>query len=63
MPGIRIIIGADNDTAGIECASRAAAIAGGVYKFPEFDPGDSGTDWNDFAAVYGVRFMREAIRG
>lgn len=63
LPGVRIVIGADNDEAGLSNASRAAAIVGGVYVYPEFDPGDDGSDWNDFAATYGKRFTREAIRG
>jgi putative DNA primase/helicase len=63
LPGIRITIGADNDKTGLESASRAAAIAGGKFVYPEFDDGDTGTDWNDFASVYGRKFTREAIRG
>ena len=63
LPGIRITVGADNDKAGLENASRAAAIAGGKFVYPEFDAGDSGSDWNDFATIYGKRFTREAIRG
>ena len=63
LPGIRITVGADNDKAGLENASRAAAIAGGKFVYPEFDAGDSGSDWNDFATTYGKRFTREAIRG
>jgi phage/plasmid primase-like uncharacterized protein len=63
LPGVQIIVGADNDKAGLENARKAAAVVGGILKYPEFDPGDSGTDWNDFAAVYGARFLREAIRG
>jgi len=63
LPGIRITIGADNDKAGLESASRAAAIAGGKFIYPEFNDGDNGTDWNDFATQYGRKFTREAIRG
>jgi len=63
LPGIRITVGADNDKTGLESASRAAAIAGGKFIYPEFDDGDTGTDWNDFAAAYGRKFTREAIRG
>jgi putative DNA primase/helicase len=63
LPGTRITVGADNDKTGLESASRAAAIAGGKFIYPEFDDGDSGTDWNDFASVYGKKFTREAICG
>lgn len=63
LPSVRITVGADNDKAGLENASRAAAIAGGKFVYPEFNDGDSGSDWNDFAATYGKRFTREAIRG
>jgi putative DNA primase/helicase len=63
LPGIRITVGADNDKTGLKSASRAAAIAGGKFVYPKFNDGDSGTDWNDFASVYGRKFTREAIRG
>ena len=63
LPDFRITVGADNDKAGLENASRAAAIAGGKFVYPEFDSGDSGSDWNDFATIYGKRFAQEAIRG
>lgn len=63
LPGVRITVGADNDKVGLENASRAAAVTGGKFVYPEFNDGDSGSDWNDFAATYGKRFAREAIRG
>lgn len=63
LPGIRILVGADNDETGLKNASRAAAIVGSVYVVPEFDPGHDGSDWNDFRCRYGAQFTREAIRG
>ncbi|MCH9005694.1 MAG: toprim domain-containing protein [Proteobacteria bacterium] len=63
LPGIRVTVGADNDKTGLENATRAAAIVGGKYVYPEFEDGDSGTDWNDFASVYGRSFARKVICG
>lgn len=63
LPNTRIVIGADNDEAGRENALKAASIAGSVSVYPEFDPGDPGTDWNDFATTYGVEFTRELLHG
>lgn len=63
LPDTRIIVGADNDQTGRSSALRAAAVAGGVSVYPEFDPGDPGSDWNDFATTYGVKFTREALHG
>ena len=63
LPHVRIIIGADNDEAGLAAAERAAAVAGGGYVYPMFDSGDEGSDWNDFEALYGVEWTREVLRG
>lgn len=63
LPNTRIIIGADNDEAGRASALKAAAVAGSVSVYPEFDPGDAGTDWNDFATTYGVTFTQGVLRG
>jgi putative DNA primase/helicase len=61
FPGLKLLIGADNDNAGISAAERAAEIASAKIILPEFDQGDDGTDWNDYAATYGHDITREQI--
>jgi phage/plasmid primase-like uncharacterized protein len=69
QPARPIIIAADNDrhaprrtpplpNVGLEKARAAAEQVGGIVIAPPFEPGEKGTDWNDFAA----RFSRETRR-
>ncbi len=65
----RIIIAADDDyetdgNPGLILARKAAAEVGGTIAIPPFDrdAGETGTDWNDFAAVRGSNAMAEAFR-
>lgn len=69
QPARPIIIAADNDhhaprrtpplpNVGLEKARAAAERVGGIVIAPPFEPGEKGTDWNDFAA----RFSRETRR-
>lgn len=66
LPDVRLVICADNDhgTAGnpglTKAREAAAAVAGSVIA-PEFGAGDSGTDWNDYAAARGSQAAREAL--
>ncbi|MDR3415613.1 MAG: toprim domain-containing protein [Nevskia sp.] len=65
-PTARFVICADNDTEtpgnpGLCKARRAAAAVSGVIVYPNFNDGDTGTDWNDYAASYGIAAAREAL--
>lgn len=66
LPKALIIIAADNDRAtdgnpGLTSAAAAAAVCSGVVAAPEFQSGEAGSDWNDFAAVRGVDATRLAL--
>ncbi len=72
-PHNKIVIAADNDidipedkggNAGMKKATEAAK---GIEKcsiaFPEFLPGEKGTDWNDFEKLKGIDASLEALKG
>jgi len=61
-----IIIAADNDrfkehNAGVTFATDAAKKFGCLVAVPEFDDGDSGTDYNDLAASAGLERVADSI--
>lgn len=65
-PDAELVIGADNDHAtagnpGMTKAQEAAAAVGGRLVAAEFDEGDKGTDWNDYAEVHGLDAVRSAF--
>jgi phage/plasmid primase-like uncharacterized protein len=50
---------------GIEKATKAASLTGGTVVTPDFQPGDKGTDWKDYALDHGGADMakqRMAVR-
>lgn len=66
FPALRIVIAADNDhrtegNPGLTKAREAAAAIGGELRFPRFAEGDTGTDWNDYAAAHGLPAVRAAF--
>ncbi|NKF23065.1 DUF927 domain-containing protein [Solimonas marina] len=66
FPAARLVILADNDhgssvNAGLTKGREAAAAVDGLLLFPAFEPGESGTDWNDYAAACGAGAAREAL--
>ena len=61
--GLQVYIAADNDNAGWESAGKAR-LAGADYRVaPDFKDGQSGTDWNDYCALYGLEHTREVLWG
>ncbi len=63
LPGSRYdvrVFASDNKmplpNVGVVKAKEAAAATGGAVAIPPFDPGDPGTDWNDFSAKHGRGF-------
>lgn len=65
-PGLRLVVCGDNDhaTAGNPGATKAketAAAVHGVACLPTFEPGDTGTDWNDVHQSRGAEAVREAV--
>ncbi|MGQ0501425.1 MAG: DUF927 domain-containing protein [Panacagrimonas sp.] len=68
LPDVRLVILADNDhgttgNPGQTKAHEAAAAVGGIVIAPEFEPGDTGTDWNDLCAAWGAERARAALLG
>jgi phage/plasmid primase-like uncharacterized protein/energy-coupling factor transporter ATP-binding protein EcfA2 len=70
MPGVRIVIAADDDlktpgNPGVTAAREAAEAVGGLVATPPFDrdAGDEGTDWNDWvtSGVKSCAAVREAF--
>jgi putative DNA primase/helicase len=62
------VFAADDDAhlarnVGLEAARDAARNVGGLVVSPRFASGDGGTDWNDFAAHYGLDAVRDALTG
>lgn len=67
-PNTAIFIAGDNDhhtdgNPGKEAAEAAAAKVGGRAVLPDFEAGDRGSDWNDYAAQHGVDRVTELLRG
>jgi putative DNA primase/helicase len=65
-PGKRIIVAADNDRAsdgnpGVKAATAAAKAIKATLAIPQFADGESGTDFNDLAALHGLDAVRDAI--
>jgi phage/plasmid primase-like uncharacterized protein len=48
---------------GQEKAEEAARAVNGSVLLPAFDPGNPGSDWNDYAAQHGLAAVREAFAG
>ncbi|QNT25535.1 AAA family ATPase [Ralstonia solanacearum] len=66
-PYSRLVVAADNDHAsaenrGLIAARDVAAELGIDVAAPSFEPGESGKDWNDFAATHGIAAVRDALR-
>ncbi|WP_052215198.1 toprim domain-containing protein [Belnapia sp. F-4-1] len=72
LQGLRIAFGGDNDhhhprrdpplpNVGRDAAETAARDVGGVAILPHFEPHETGTDWNDYAAAHGLDAVRAAI--
>lgn len=66
LPNVRLVICADNDhgtagNPGLSKAHEAAQAVGGIVIAPDFEPGDKGTDWNDYAAQHGEQATRDAM--
>ncbi len=65
-PDTRIVIAADNDHAtegnpGLTKATAAAKAVGASLAVPQFAEDESGTDFNDLAALRGIEAVREAL--
>lgn len=65
-PRQRIIIAADNDRAsdgnpGVKAAAAAAKAIKATLAIPQFADGESGTDFNDLAALHGLDAVLDAI--
>jgi len=62
-PDIEIIIAGDNDQSNVgETKGRAAADAvGGKLVLPQFTENESGTDWNDYAAIHDLDAVKIEI--
>lgn len=68
FPAAELVIAADSDRAtrgnpGIAAAKQAADSVGCRAVWPQFGPGAAGTDWNDYAAAYGIEAARAALKG
>ncbi len=68
FPGVTLVIASDNDRAtqgnpGIAAAKQAADAVGCRALWPQFGDGIAGTDWNDYAAAYGIEAARWALLG
>jgi len=63
-PDAKIIIAGDNDESktGEKKGSSAANVVGGKFIMPNFADGESGTDWNDYAAAHGLDAVRDAFQ-
>jgi putative DNA primase/helicase len=64
MPGLRIVVGADNDRAtpnnpGMAAARDAANAVGGVVVAPTFAEHETGSDWNDVVGLRGRAAVRD----
>ena len=62
-PEKEFIIAADNDrktngNPGVNAAIKVFEETGVPFVYPNFCEGDEGTDWNDFACLYGVKRCR-----
>lgn len=65
-PRLALVLAADNDAGtqgnpGATKARAAAAAVGGCVVIPSFEQDGAGTDWNDYAALYGLPAVREAF--
>ncbi|WP_074901258.1 AAA family ATPase [Microbulbifer thermotolerans] len=65
-PDADMVIAGDNDhktegNPGQTAAEDAAAAVGATVALPEFAPGEQGTDWNDYAASYGMDALVDAL--
>jgi putative DNA primase/helicase len=65
-PDARLVIAADNDhgtsgNPGLSKAREAAVAVGGSVVAPEFELGETGTDFNDACAVWGAERARAAL--
>jgi putative DNA primase/helicase len=63
-PDAQIIIAADNDhktegNPGLTKGKAAADAVQGVMIYPEFTADESGSDWNDYAAIHGLDPVRK----
>lgn len=67
-----IILAGDNDhhlprrdiplpNVGTEKATAAAEAVGGIVLLPAFQPSETGTDWNDYAAQHGRSALRATV--
>lgn len=65
-----LLIAGDNDhekeaegkgNAGRDAAQKAAQATGGILRIPEFQNDDAGSDWNDFANLYGKDAAAKAL--
>lgn len=66
FPDALLVLGADNDhtsagNPGLTAAREAAQAVGGIVCAPEFAEGETGTDWNDYAALHGLDAVRAAF--
>jgi phage/plasmid primase-like uncharacterized protein len=66
FPDARIIIAGDNDrrtegNPGRTAATEAAKAVDGIVAVPDFAAGETGTDWNDYAASFGLPAVASAI--
>lgn len=66
FPEKRLVFLADNDrktagNPGLTDANKAAEAVSGIVVYPEFADGEPGTDFNDYAAIYGPEAVRDAI--
>ncbi|MFT4045469.1 MAG: DUF927 domain-containing protein [Solimonas sp.] len=65
-PEAVIVLAADNDhrtdgNPGLTKAQTAAQAVGAVVCAPDFAEGERGTDWNDYAAVHGLRAVADRL--
>lgn len=65
-PNTALILAADNDhqtpgNPGLSKAQAAAQGVGGVVCAPDFAAQAQGTDWNDYAALHGLRAVAESF--
>jgi putative DNA primase/helicase len=63
-PDVEIIIAGDNDESqtGETKGKAAADMVGGSFIMPEFADGETGSDWNDYAATHGLSAVADAFQ-
>jgi len=64
LPDVEIVIAGDNDKSGTgqKKAQAAADAVGGKVALPVFADDESGTDWNDYAAIHGLDAVAADIK-